>query len=163
MYEIYLKLTQLSEFSFGLYITFIWSIFYIPYIPYHFYIPCVPYPFILRKCVYNNTAILLNLVGYHPDDSLLGAPHLYQVISCSLSKDNCKTHSPNSENFLDLSFAASRCEKVIFVPDTTKSHLQSENSCWICKVLVASKTRPFNMSTKGLRACETMCFKLGKN
>ena len=52
---------------------------------------------------------------------------------------NLKVWEPNSENCLDLMFAASPCEKVINVPDQTVSHLQSGNSCWICRVLVASK------------------------
>ena len=50
---------------------------------------------------------------------------------------------PNSESCLDLIFAVLPCDKVIIVPDTNYITSESENSCWICEVLVASKIQAF--------------------
>ena len=62
------------------------------------------------------------------------------------------------ENCLDLIFVPSPCEKVVIV-----SHLQLEDSCWTCQVLVASKTETFKSEPKELRTCEPMWFKFVRN
>ena len=72
--------------------------------------------------------------------------------------------SKNSGKLLTYEFCCTPSEKVIIVPDT--NYITSAIKKLIlyipspCKL---PKYRPFNMNTTGLRACETMCYKWGKN
>ena len=70
---------------------------------------------------------------------------------------------PNSENFLDLIFAASSCEKVILVPDT--NYITSATRKFMLDMPSSGSFKNIRllMSTTGLRACKTMWFKLDKN
>ena len=55
-------------------------------------------------------------------------------------------------------------EKVIIVPDTNYIiYAIKKLILYIPSPGKLPKYRPFNMNTTGLRACETMCNKLGKN
>ena len=62
--------------------------------------------------------------------------------SCEIERQEQRLiREPNAENCLDLIFVPSPCEKDVILPGTiqTVSHLESENSCWTCQVLIASK------------------------
>ena len=58
---------------------------------------------------------------------------------CSPLNLNETVLEPNSENCLTLIFVASPCEKIIISQMQIMSHLQSENPCWTCQVLVVFK------------------------
>ena len=97
---------------------------------------------------------------YSGDFSFLPMPPASSI------KDQSKllVREPNSENCLDLIFAAPPCEKVIIVKDTNyitsairKFRLDMPSLGSFQNIVL------FNMSTTGLRACETMLFELGKN
>ena len=72
---------------------------------------------------------------------------------------------PNSENCLDVTFAASLCEKAIIVPDANYIYHICNQKIHVghAKSLQLPKYRPLNLSPTGLRACKTMWFKLSKN
>ena len=77
-------------------------------------------------------------------------------------KNNCSSF--NSENYLDFILAAPPCEKVIIVPDT--NYIISAIKKFMLDMPSPGSLQNIgilNMSTTGLRACETMWFKLGKN
>ena len=72
---------------------------------------------------------------------------------------------PNSENCLDLIFATAPYEKVIIVPDKDDYITSAIRKFMLDMPSPGSfqNIGPFNMSTTGLRACETIWLKLSKN
>ena len=65
---------------------------------------------------------------------------------------------------LTYEFCCTPSEKVIIVPDTNYiTYAIKKLILYIPSPGKLPKYRPFNMNTTGLRACETMCYKLGKN
>ena len=78
--------------------------------------------------------------------------------------NSLSVREPNSENCLDLMFAALPCEKVIIVPDT--NYITSAIIEFMLDMPSAGSLQNidrFNMYKTGLRSCETIWFKLGKN
>ena len=61
----------------------------------------------------------------------------------SLGKIQVTVWEPNSENFLDLNVAAPFLRNLSLYQIQIILYLQSENSCWIYQVLVASKIYAF--------------------
>ena len=67
----------------------------------------------------------------------------FEMIRKFSEKFQVTVGEPNSENFLDLNFAAPFLRNLSLYQMQTISHLQSENSCYIYQVLVASKIYTF--------------------
>ena len=102
-----------------------------------------------------------------PPVPLQGKPCIHKLKCLQNGKKtlNHFVREPNSENYLDLIFAAPLCEKIIIAPDTNyitsairkfMLDIPSPGSCQL-------KYRPFKMSTTGLESCKTIRFKLCKN
>ena len=78
----------------------------------------------------------------------LGTRNFEMILRFSKFRENFRLHSGNqilktSQNELDLNFAALFLRNLSLYQIQTTSHLQSENSCWIYQVLVASKIYAF--------------------